>query len=72
MRDSPPEVFNSAAEAVSDIDTVGLPAKPAEGAVVATQVRTECETASFSLGVVGVVNAYVCCSLTTRCIIYNL
>lgn len=72
MRDSPSEIVNTAAEAVSNINTVRLPAEPAEGAVVATTVRTECEVTNFGLGIVGVVYAYEGCSLKKRWVIHHL
>lgn len=72
MRDSPPEVIYSAAEGVTDVDAVCLPAQPVECCIVAAAVSAEGELANLSLCVVGVVDAHEGCAQTEGWIVDNL
>jgi hypothetical protein len=58
VSNNPPEISNSAAEAVADVYAVRLPPEPAEGIVVATTVSAKLQIARFCSGVVRVVDTH--------------
>lgn len=66
------EVIDGTAEAVADVDAVGLPAQPVERGVVAAQVCAEGKRAALRLRVVRVVDAHKCSAQPKRGFIHNL
>lgn len=61
MWHSSPEFIDIAAEAVAEVNPVGLPADPVERCVVATPVCAERQGSDLLLGVVGIVDAHERC-----------
>lgn len=66
------EVSDGAAEAVANVNAVGLPVEPAEGAVAAATVVAELQAADLGRGVVWVVDADEGCAQPTACVVSHL